>query len=85
MEAGDGALNQYRSPCPVRGCPPLASLAATRVSKISEVQAGKEKRNAAPDGYGGPALHLGNPWHQVEAPNPSAPPAFRPAWPSRKG
>jgi hypothetical protein len=34
---------------------------------------------------GGPARHPGNPWHRVEAPNPSAPLSFRPDWPSRKG
>ena len=43
MEAGDGALNQHRSPCPVRGCPPLASLVATQVPKIGVVRAGKGK------------------------------------------
>jgi hypothetical protein len=52
MEAGYGALTLIRSPCPVRGCPLLASLAATRVPKIGVVQAGKEKRNAATDEYG---------------------------------
>jgi len=33
MEAGYGALTQNCSPCPVRGCAPLASLVATRVQK----------------------------------------------------
>ena len=43
MEAGDGALTLNRSPCPVRGCPPLASLAAMRDPKIGGVQGGKGK------------------------------------------
>lgn len=35
---------------------------------------------------GGLARHLEIPgWHQVEAPNPSALPSFRPDWPSRQG
>lgn len=77
MEAGDGALTLIRSPCPVRGCPPLASLDAMRVQKIGRVQAGKEKRNAATDEYGRACPPPGNPWHHVEAPNPSAPISFR--------
>lgn len=32
MEAGDGALTRGLEPCPVAGCPPLASRAATLVS-----------------------------------------------------
>lgn len=85
MEARDGALTLNWSPCLVRGCPPLASLAATQAPNIGEVQAGKEKRNAATDEYGRAGPPLGNPWRQVEAPNPCAPLSFRPDWPSHEG
>lgn len=51
------------------------------------VQTGTEKRKAVADEYWrAHSRHLETPgWYQVEAPNPSARPSFRPDWRSRKG
>ena len=58
MKAGDGALTRGLEPCPVTGCPPLASRAATLVSMDRHVLgwsnpgptvAMNTRRAAAPD------------------------------------
>ena len=58
MEAGDGALTLIRSPCPVRGCPPLASLTAMRVSKIGGFRPERNSGTLQLMNTGGPARHL---------------------------
>ncbi len=88
MEAGDGALTRgLELTCPVRGCPPLASLDAMRVTGDQHGSELGRNRSVLPQliNTGGPARHMEIPWHEVDAPNPSAPASFRPNWPSREG
>jgi hypothetical protein len=69
MEAGDGALTQKGAPAPSEDAHHSPALPPRGSRKIGEVQAGKEKRNAATDLYGRSFLPSGNLWHQVEAPD----------------
>lgn len=50
MEAGDGALTRGPEPCPVTGCPPLASRAAALVAiDQRDSDRGPTNFNAAPE------------------------------------
>lgn len=58
MKAGDGALTRGQAPCPVTGCPPLASRVATLVSGDRHVSdRGLTKFNAADEYEAGQARH----------------------------
>lgn len=52
MVGGGWGFDPAKSPCPVRGCPPLASLAATRVAEGRHGSGRKRKSGMLPDEYG---------------------------------
>jgi len=85
MEAGDGALTLRGAPAASEGAHRLPALPPRGIRRSARFRPERESGTLQLMNMGGPACPPGNRWHQVEAPNPSAPSSFRPDWPSRKG